>query len=83
IRTRWCTFACTPTAADENSEHAVTVHSGDYLSKIAEEELGDGDQWPELFAASKDTPQPHGLPPHHRPGRHPPRTAGHRARRPT
>ncbi|EPD54438.1 LysM peptidoglycan-binding domain-containing protein [Streptomyces sp. HGB0020] len=53
----------TAPAADENSDHTVTVHSGDYLSKIAEEELGDGDQWPELFTASKNTPQPHGLPP--------------------
>ncbi|MEU6260433.1 hypothetical protein [Streptomyces sp. NPDC047043] len=48
--------------ASGDREHVVTVHSGDYLSKIAEEELGDGDQWPELFQASKDKPQPHGLP---------------------
>ncbi|MGW3099505.1 LysM peptidoglycan-binding domain-containing protein [Streptomyces sp. NPDC001102] len=45
-----------------DDEHVVTVRSGDYLSKIAEEELGDGDQWPELFKASKDKPQPDGLP---------------------
>ena len=51
-----------PAAASGDSEHVVTVRSGDYLSKIAEEELGDGDQWPELFEASKDRPQPHGLP---------------------
>lgn len=49
-------------AADEQGEHVVTVHSGDYLSKIAEEELGDGDQWPRLFEASRDKPQPNGLP---------------------
>ncbi|MER5915619.1 hypothetical protein ABT124_35600 [Streptomyces sp. NPDC001982] len=49
-------------AADERHEHVVTVHSGDYLSKIAQEELGDGNQWPELFEASRDKPQPHGLP---------------------
>ncbi|MFF4317079.1 hypothetical protein [Streptomyces sp. NPDC001507] len=49
-------------AADEGSEHAVTVHPGDYLSKIAQEELGDGSAWPELFDASKGRPQPHGLP---------------------
>lgn len=42
--------------------HVVTVHSGDYLSKIAEEELGDGDGWPRLFEASRDKPQPNGLP---------------------
>ncbi|MGW2836136.1 LysM peptidoglycan-binding domain-containing protein [Streptomyces sp. NPDC001286] len=51
-----------PAASSGDGEHAVTVHSGDYLSKIAEEELGDGDRWPELFKASKDKPQPHGLP---------------------
>ncbi|MFF4836973.1 hypothetical protein [Streptomyces sp. NPDC001315] len=50
-----------PTAG-EGGGHVVTVHSGDYLSKIAEEELGDGNQWPQLFAASRGKPQPHGLP---------------------
>ncbi|MFI5689459.1 hypothetical protein [Streptomyces sp. NPDC051636] len=49
-------------AAGEKSEHVVTVHSGDYLSKIAEKELGDGDEWPELFKASRGQEQPHGLP---------------------
>ncbi|MEU9395814.1 hypothetical protein AB0D86_38165 [Streptomyces sp. NPDC048324] len=49
-------------AAGEKSEHVVTVHSGDYLSKIAERELGDGDEWPELFKASRGQEQPHGLP---------------------
>ncbi|WP_329600193.1 LysM peptidoglycan-binding domain-containing protein [Streptomyces pseudovenezuelae] len=49
-------------AADEKGEHAVTVKSGDYLSKIAEKELGDGNEWPELFAASRGKPQPDGLP---------------------
>ncbi|MGW4608957.1 LysM peptidoglycan-binding domain-containing protein [Streptomyces sp. NPDC004532] len=49
-------------AADETGEHVVTVHSGDYLSKIAEKELGDGDAWPKLFEASRDKPQPDGLP---------------------
>lgn len=44
------------------SEHTVTVHEGDYLSKIAEEELGDGERWRELFNASKGKSQPHGLP---------------------
>ncbi|MFD5429912.1 LysM peptidoglycan-binding domain-containing protein [Streptomyces sp. NPDC127084] len=43
-------------------EHVVTVESGDYLSKIAEEELGDGNDWPKLFAASHGKPQPTGLP---------------------
>ncbi|WP_260327260.1 LysM peptidoglycan-binding domain-containing protein [Streptomyces sp. TLI_185] len=49
-------------AGGEKSEHVVTVHSGDYLSKIAEEELGDGNEWPELFKASQGQEQPHGLP---------------------
>nr|WP_323138652.1 hypothetical protein [Streptomyces mirabilis] len=49
-------------AAAGESEHVVTVRSGDYLSKIAEEELGDGNQWPELFKASRGKPQPDGLP---------------------
>ncbi|GGP80574.1 LysM peptidoglycan-binding domain-containing protein [Streptomyces melanogenes] len=49
-------------AVSEDPEHVVTVHSGDYLSKIAQAELGDGDKWPELFEASQDKPQPHGLP---------------------
>ncbi|SHH35047.1 LysM peptidoglycan-binding domain-containing protein [Streptomyces sp. 3214.6] len=51
-----------PAAAVEDSGHVVTVHSGDYLSKIAQEELGDGDKWPALFEASQGTPQPDGLP---------------------
>ncbi|WP_405576249.1 hypothetical protein [Streptomyces sp. NBC_01092] len=49
-------------ATDEKSEHTVTVHSGDYLSKIAKDELGDGDAWPQLFDASRGKPQPDGLP---------------------
>ncbi|WP_030618381.1 LysM peptidoglycan-binding domain-containing protein [Streptomyces achromogenes] len=49
-------------AAGEKAGHVVTVHPGDYLSKIAEKELGDGDAWPQLFEASKGNPQPRGLP---------------------
>ncbi|MFF8847617.1 hypothetical protein ACF08N_33740 [Streptomyces sp. NPDC015127] len=49
-------------AAPDQGEHVVTVHSGDYLSKIAEEELGSGDEWPRLFEASRGKPQPDGLP---------------------
>ncbi|MFD5572946.1 hypothetical protein [Streptomyces cadmiisoli] len=51
-----------PRADGEKTERVVTVHSGDYLSKIAERELGDGDDWPELFKASRGQKQPHGLP---------------------
>ncbi|MGI5380714.1 LysM peptidoglycan-binding domain-containing protein [Streptomyces sp. CA-251387] len=50
-----------PATAGESAD-VVTVESGDYLSKIAEEELGDGNKWPELFEASRGKPQPHGLP---------------------
>ncbi|MGW4951513.1 LysM peptidoglycan-binding domain-containing protein [Streptomyces parvulus] len=49
-------------AAGTEEEHVVTVRSGEYLSKIAEEELGDGRKWPQLFEASKGKAQPHGLP---------------------
>ncbi|ALV30749.1 LysM peptidoglycan-binding domain-containing protein [Streptomyces sp. CdTB01] len=51
-----------PPPEGENVGHVVTVRSGDYLSKIAEKELGDGDDWPQLFKASRGKPQPHGLP---------------------
>ncbi|MFE9604493.1 hypothetical protein [Streptomyces hokutonensis] len=50
-----------PAVAD-GSEHVVTVHSGDYLSKIAQKELGDGNEWPKLYEASRGKPQPGGLP---------------------
>lgn len=49
-------------AAAGKSAHVVTVHPGDYLSKIAEEELADGEQWRKLFEASRGKPQPDGLP---------------------
>ncbi|MFD7379138.1 hypothetical protein [Streptomyces mirabilis] len=40
----------------------VTVQPGDYLSEIAQKELGDGAKWPKLFEASRGKPQPQGLP---------------------
>ncbi|MGW0770772.1 LysM peptidoglycan-binding domain-containing protein [Streptomyces sp. NPDC002676] len=49
-------------AASETSEHEVTARAGDYLSKIAQKELGDGNAWPQLFEASRGKPQPDGLP---------------------
>ncbi|MFD7407722.1 hypothetical protein ACFV7R_34840 [Streptomyces sp. NPDC059866] len=49
-------------ASAEQGKHVVAVESGDHLSKIAEEELGDGTKWPELFEASRGKPQPDGLP---------------------
>ena len=39
----------------------VTVEPGDSLSKIAQEQLRQADQWPVLFKASRGAPQPQGL----------------------
>ncbi|WP_333733757.1 BTAD domain-containing putative transcriptional regulator [Streptomyces sp. IBSBF 3010] len=44
----------------EEAATTYTVRPGDYLSKIAETELGDGDRWPELYEANKGAPQPYG-----------------------
>ncbi|MET7607062.1 LysM peptidoglycan-binding domain-containing protein [Streptomyces avermitilis] len=52
----------TPPVEESVRAVTVTVESGDYLSKIAQKELGDGSQWTELFEASRGKPQPHGLP---------------------
>ncbi|MEJ8640165.1 LysM peptidoglycan-binding domain-containing protein [Streptomyces sp. MS2.AVA.5] len=41
------------TAQHQNSGTYI-VESGDYLSAIAQEELGDGDRWPELYQANRD-----------------------------
>ncbi|QIY76531.2 LysM peptidoglycan-binding domain-containing protein [Streptomyces sp. RLB1-33] len=51
-------------APDTDGERGatVTVQPGDYLSEIAQKELGDGAEWPKLFEASRGKPQPHGLP---------------------
>ncbi|MET8288352.1 hypothetical protein ABZV80_24285 [Streptomyces sp. NPDC005132] len=54
--------ATSPATDAAEPEHVVTVRPGDYLSKIAERELGDGSVWPALFEASRGTHQPHGLP---------------------
>ncbi|MFJ3229149.1 hypothetical protein ACIPJS_38170 [Streptomyces sp. NPDC086783] len=48
--------------AETGDQGVVTVHAGDSLSKIAEDELGDEKEWPALFDATKDKPQPGGLP---------------------
>ncbi|GAB2490781.1 hypothetical protein GCM10027063_35000 [Promicromonospora xylanilytica] len=47
-----------PGAAPADAE--VVVESGDTLWGIAEEELGDGTKYPEVFEASRDTEQPGG-----------------------
>ncbi|MFJ7306015.1 LysM peptidoglycan-binding domain-containing protein [Streptomyces sp. NPDC099088] len=48
--------------AEKGEVDVVTVHAGDSLSKIAEDNLGDGSAWPALFDASKGKAQPDGLP---------------------
>ncbi|MFF4339284.1 LysM peptidoglycan-binding domain-containing protein [Kitasatospora sp. NPDC001540] len=49
-----------PAAPAAPAHGSVTVHSGDSLSAIAQRELGDGDRWPELFAANKGVAAPDG-----------------------
>ncbi len=43
--------------ADTAQPHTVTVHAGDTLSAIAEDELGDGDRYAELLKASEGIEQ--------------------------
>ncbi|MFJ1839801.1 hypothetical protein ACIOJ9_38830 [Streptomyces sp. NPDC088175] len=50
-----------PARAGEG-ERVVTVVTDDNLSKIAQKELGDGNEWPKLFAATRGKSQPDGLP---------------------
>ncbi|MFE1322254.1 LysM peptidoglycan-binding domain-containing protein [Kitasatospora phosalacinea] len=49
-----------PAAPAAPAHGSVTVHSGDSLSAIAQRELGDGDRWPELFAANQGVTSPDG-----------------------
>ncbi len=44
----------------QRGEHTVTVHRGDTLWEIAQEELGDPSRYPEIFEASQSTTQPGG-----------------------
>ena len=39
---------------EEEAEQTYVVQSGDTLSKIAKEKLGDASRWPEIFEANKD-----------------------------
>ncbi|MFJ4895572.1 hypothetical protein ACIP5U_37105 [Streptomyces sp. NPDC088788] len=54
------TAEAAPAKAEKKKD--VTVRAGDSLSGIAQQRLGDAGRWPDLYAASKDRPQPHGLP---------------------
>lgn len=44
----------------DRPQHTVVVHAGDTLSQIAQDELGDGDRYPELLDATRDLVQPDG-----------------------
>ncbi|GAA1863473.1 LysM peptidoglycan-binding domain-containing protein [Myceligenerans crystallogenes] len=52
--------AAADVAAPGGPEHDVTVVPGDTLWEIAEDELGDGTRYPELYEATKSTTQPDG-----------------------
>ena len=44
----------------QHGDHTVTVHRGDTLWEIAQEELGDPSRYPEIFETSQATTQPGG-----------------------
>ena len=50
----------TPDGHQPGREHQVVVETGDTLSEIAQEELGDPEAYPRIFEASKMTTQPGG-----------------------
>ncbi|MFC0039557.1 BTAD domain-containing putative transcriptional regulator [Actinomadura rayongensis] len=59
------TEAPAPQAADQKNHDLPTIHvvrPGESLWGIAEEELGDGDRYKEVFNASRDIKQPRGIP---------------------
>lgn len=47
-------------AGGSGGQRTVTVQAGDSLSAIAQRELGDGEQWPQLFEANKGVQAPDG-----------------------
>jgi nucleoid-associated protein YgaU len=46
--------------ADDTSDGSYVVQPGDTLSEISEDQLGDADEYPSIFRASRDTVQPNG-----------------------
>ena len=44
--------------ADDSSDGSYVVQPGDTLSDISEDQLGDADEYPSIFRASRDTVQP-------------------------
>lgn len=46
--------------AAEGDDREYIVQPGDYLSKIAEKQIGDAEQWPVLYEENKGEQQPHG-----------------------
>lgn len=49
-----------PTTASNAHARTYTVKTGDNLSTIAGDQLGDAERWPEIYSASRDTLQPGG-----------------------
>ena len=60
LKTGWVLNLPVGDQRDQRRQHSVTVHSGDTLSEIAQDELGDPARYPEIFKASQATTQPGG-----------------------
>ena len=60
LKTGWVLNLPVGDQRDQRRQHSVTVHRGDTLSEIAQDELGDPARYPEIFKASQATTQPGG-----------------------
>ena len=60
LKPGWVLHLPTRDQHGQSGEHTVTVHRGDTLSGIAQEELGDPSRYPEIFEASQATTKPGG-----------------------